>query len=294
MTALEKALPVSVCIPVRNEEANLPACLAALGDFNEVVVVDSASTDRTVEIARGAGATVVQFQWDGRFPKKRNWTLRHHPFKNPWILFLDADERMNQAFVEELRQVLPHTPHNGFWISFTNWFMGRPLRHGDVFRKLALFRREAGEYENMPENCWSALDMEVHEHPVLAGSMGSLHARLEHHDHRDLKNYLARHNEYSSWETNRFLSLRNAGGGDWEALTPRQRFKYRHLHRWWFAWFYWALALGLKRGFLDGLAGWRLAGLKRRYFQEIRLKILEATMHPAHGKSASGGLDERH
>ena len=273
-------LPVSVCIPVRNEALNLPACLAGLEQFREVVVVDSGSTDGTAEIARQAGAQVLQFEWNGRFPKKRNWALRNHPFRNDWVLFLDADERMNSAFTDELRRVLPETRHAGFWISFTNWFIGRPLHHGDVFRKLALFRRDAGEYETMPEESWSALDMEIHEHPVLNGTTGDLTTRLEHHDFRDLRNYLARHNEYSTWEANRYLWLRRADARAWAALNPRQRFKYRHLRQWWFGWFYWAVAVIAKRGFQDGLAGMRLARLKRRYFEEIRLKILEAEARP--------------
>lgn len=269
-------LPVSVCIPVRNEELNLPACLAALGGFDDIVVVDSQSTDRTPEIATRSGAKVLQFQWDGCFPKKRNWALRTHTFKHPWVLFLDADERVSPAFVEELRNTLPNTKHTGFWISFTNWFMGRPLHHGDVFRKLALFRTDAGEYEQFPENSWSSLDMEVHEHPVLKGTTGSITARLEHRDFRDLKAYLARHNEYSSWETRRFVWLKTAGELAWEELNARQKFKYKHLHRWWFAWFYWLVVVGPKLAFLDGFAGMTLAAMKRRYFSEIRLKIIES------------------
>jgi glycosyltransferase involved in cell wall biosynthesis len=271
-------LPVSVCIPVRNEALNLPACLEALGDFDEVVVVDSGSSDLTASIAEKAGARVLQFQWDGKFPKKRNWALRNHVFAHPWILFLDADERVNPAFVEELRQVLPTTTHAGFWVSFNNWFMGRPLRHGDTFRKLALFKIGAGEYERLPEVLWSALDMEVHEHPMLSGTTGELRTRLDHQDQRDLKSYLAKHNEYSSWEAHRFLWLRSASAAEWQALTGRQRFKYRHLDKWWFGWFYWIMAVVVKRGFLDGMAGLRLARLKRRYFEEVRIKIIETRM----------------
>ena len=270
-------LPVSVCIPVRNEELNLPACLSALeGEFDDIVVVDSASTDGTTAIAHQHGATLLQFHWNGSFPKKRNWALQTHRFKHPWVLFLDADERMNSAFVAELRETLPRTKDTGFWISFTNWFMDRPLRHGDVFRKLALFRIGRGEYERFPEDSWSRLDMEIHEHPILTGTIGSLRTRLEHHDFRNLSAYLARHNEYSTWEARRFQWLRTASAEAWSALTPRQQFKYKHLKHWWFGWFYWFGAVVLKRGFLDGRAGLCLAKLKRRYFEEIRLKILEA------------------
>ena len=119
-------MPVSVCIPVRDDAINLQTCLALLGDFDEVVVVDSGSVDHTVEVAQQAGAKVLQFKWEGGFPKKRNWTLRNHIFAHPWVLFLDADERMNAEFVAELRETLRDTPHAGFWISFTNWFLGSP------------------------------------------------------------------------------------------------------------------------------------------------------------------------
>ena len=269
-------LPVTVCIPVRNEAKNLPACLESLGDhFAQIVVVDSRSADATREIAARAGAVVLEFAWDGKFPKKRNWALRHHRWETPWVLFLDADERVTPEFVEELRRVLPTTDKAGFWISFTDWFMGQPLNHGDVFCKLALFRIGAGEYERFPEEWWSDLDMEVHEHPVLGGEVGDIQARLEHHDYRGLHSYIWRHNEYSTWEAKRFLWLASADPAEWEKLIPRQRFKYRHLDKWWFAQVYFLLCYVAKWGFLDGLAGARFAFFKRRYFEDIRLKILE-------------------
>lgn len=269
-------LPVTVIIPVRNEEKNLPSCLEAVGkEFAEVVVVDSGSTDRTREIAKEAGAHVLDFVWDGKFPKKRNWALRNYKFKTPWVLFLDADEHVTPEFVHELSKTLWDTSHVGFWISLTNWFMGSPLRKGDVFHKLAMFRIGAGEYEYFPEDNWSQLDMEVHEHPILHGSVGEIRARLEHHDYRGMKHYIAKHNEYSSWEANRFAWLKNAGPEEWAKLNSRQRFKYRNLDKCWLGWAYWFVAYVFKMGFLDGRAGWTFNRLKCRYFDEIRLKIGE-------------------
>ena len=92
-------IPVTVVIPVKNEEMNLPACLAALERFHEVIVVDSGSTDRTREIAIEWGAKAVDFVWDGHFPKKRNWMLRSHKFETNWVMFLDADEVVDDAFL---------------------------------------------------------------------------------------------------------------------------------------------------------------------------------------------------
>ena len=284
-----RSLPVSICIPVRNEEKNLAGCLDSLrGVFDDVIVVDSGSIDRTREIAVAKQARVVDFSWNGQFPKKRNWALRNIPFAHPWILFLDADEHLTEAFIEELRRTLPGTPHVGFWLSFTNYFLGRPLKHGDVFRKLALFRRDAGEYERFPEHWWSPLDMEVHEHPVLSGTTGEIRSRIEHRDDRGLHHYLAKHNDYSTWEANRYLWLTTAPGEAWTALTPRQQFKYRHLTSWWLAHFYFVMSYIAKRGFLDGKAGWFFAALKKQYFQSIRLKIIE--MQSAKSASSASTL----
>jgi glycosyltransferase involved in cell wall biosynthesis len=273
-------LPISVCIPVKNEAKNLPNCLRSLSDaFDDVVVVDSGSTDATVSIAKQAGAKVLVFRWDGGFPKKRNWALQNHEFRHPWVLFLDADECLTPEVIAELRAKVPGSTHAGYWISFTNWFMGRPLRHGDVFRKLALFRKDAGQYERFPESWWSHLDMEVHEHPILTGTTGVIESRLEHRDYRGLSQYIARHNEYSTWEANRWQWLSSAGAAAWQSLTSRQQFKYRNLDRWWFAKFYWFVSYVIKRGFLDGRQGLTFAAYKHRYFVDIRLKILELDLN---------------
>lgn len=266
----------SVCIPVRNEERNLPACLLALRDhFAEVVIVDSGSSDRTQAIADEHAARVVQFSWDGRFPKKRNWALHNVTFKHDWILFLDADEIVTTDFITELASILPTTKCVGFWLSYTNYFMGHELRYGDRFRKLALFRRSAGEYEKFPEEFWTTLDMEVHEHPVLEGPVGNIAAFLTHRNECGLHHYLARHNDYSTWEAKRFRCLATADRAAWTQLNSRQRFKYRNLDKWWLAHLYYWTSLIAKGGFRDGIAGWRFAAMKRRYFQDIRLKILE-------------------
>ena len=272
----ENKLPVTVCLPVLNEEKNLPSCLQALGDlFEEIVVVDSGSRDRTKEIALQAGAKVMSFQWDGSFPKKRNWFLRNHTFKTSWVLFLDADEKATPAFIAELEEAISKQDCVGYWISFNNWFMGQPLYHGDVFRKLALFRHDSGEYERFPEDFWSHLDMEVHEHPVLHGSVGEIAARLEHYDYRGLEHYISKHNQYSTWEANRFLWLQSASTEDWDRLNRRQKLKYRNLDRRWFGYVYFLASYLLKCGFLDGYPGFVFASMKFRYFQDIRLKIGE-------------------
>src|SRR3954451_18882532 len=88
----EATVPISVIVPIKNEAANLPRCLASIDWADQVFVVDSQSTDGSIEIAQDHGATVVQFQFNGTWPKKKNWALQNLPFRNDWILILDADE----------------------------------------------------------------------------------------------------------------------------------------------------------------------------------------------------------
>jgi glycosyltransferase involved in cell wall biosynthesis len=284
-------LPVTVVIPARNEERNLPECLRRLGRFERVVLVDSGSTDRTCELARAAGAEVVQFQWDGRFPKKRNWFLRTQRIATPWVLFLDADEYLDDAFCDELARTLPTTTHAGFWIPYANWFLGRRMDHGDANRKLALFRAGAGEYERIDEERWSNLDMEVHEHPVLAGTVGELSTRVDHRDDRGLEHWLRKHNNYSTWEAHRAARLRAQGAAGESSLTARQRRKYASLGKWWLPAAYFADSYLRRRGFLDGYPGFVYAVLKAIYFWEIGLKLRE--LESARAGAAGGGPQGR-
>ena len=269
-------LPLTIVIPTKNEERNLLGCLECLGDsFDKILVVDSGSTDTTKDIAAKANVEILDFQWNGKFPKKRNWTLSHYRFETEWVLFLDADERVTPEFIHSLQATLGQTPHVGFWLNFENWFMGSQLRYGDRFKKLALFRVGAGEYEKFPEDSWSKLDMEIHEHPVLQGALGEITTPLGHHDYRGLHHYISKHNEYSTWEANRFRWLENADDDQWILLTQRQKFKYKHLDKWWLAFLYFTVSYFLKLGFLDGRTGWVFNRMKMRYFGDIRLKILE-------------------
>ncbi len=268
-------LPITVVIPVKNEEENISECLSALNGFAEVVVVDSGSTDRTIAIAKSFGATLLNFRWEGGFPKKRNWVLQNFNFKSEWVLFLDADEKLTSAFKAVLAETIHNTQCVGFWLRYRLHFMGSVLRHGVPQRKLALFRLGSGYYERIEDVGWSGLDMEVHEHPVLSGQVGEITQTIEHRDFRSLHKYIDRHNEYSSWEARRFLSLK----GDplaWTKLTRRQKLKYRNLSRWWYAPAYFVTTYFLKRGFLDGTAGLIFAVSKFTYYFDVRAKILEA------------------
>jgi len=276
MTEQTEKIAITVVLPVKNEAKNLPRCLEKLHRFAKVYVVDSGSEDATQEIATKAGAEVVQFLWDGKFPKKRNWFLQNYTIPTEWVLFLDADEIINDEFCNAVDEAISSGTHVGYWLTFHNWFQGKYLRHGDPFSKLAFFKPSAGCYERIDEDMWSHLDMEIHEHPILDGTLGTIHAPIDHDDRRGLQSYIEKHNEYASWEAKRYIALGPKGSDAWNQLTDRQRKKYSVIETWWFPVAYFFVSFVLKAGFLDGRAGFVFARMKAQYFKSIRIKINEA------------------
>jgi glycosyltransferase involved in cell wall biosynthesis len=269
------SLDVTVVIPTRNEERNLARCLAALTRFSKVIVVDSGSTDATPAIAKEFGAQLLQFTWDGTYPKKRNWVLLTFRFATEWVLFLDADEVVNDAFCDEIQRAIAKNNHNGYWLNYTNYFQGKRLQYGLTQRKLALFKIGCGLYEQIQEQSWTTLDMEVHEHPIVEGSVGDIRQAIEHNDFQGLAKFVERHRDYAVWEAQRWLLLKKEAATSAERLTRRQKFKYQNLHHWWYPWFYFIYTYLIKRGFLDGTHGFHYAFYKLWYFVTIRLMITE-------------------
>lgn len=273
--AADLAKILTVVIPVKNDGNNLSKCLEGLVGIDNVVVVDSGSSDSTLEIVAKYSREVVQFKWNGEFPKKRNWILRNYKFKTPWVLFLDADERPGEQFWSELARVLPGTKHDVLNIYLHNWFMGRILKHGDTPRKTAIVRVGRAEYERIDEHAWSNLDMEVHEHLVTTGTVGWIKTPIDHYDMRGLSSYYAKHNQYSDWESSRYLAMKDFSTG----LTLRQKIKYRLLLSPLLPWGYFFYTYVIRLGFLDGRPGYYFAVNKFNQFNQLQAKIIEKKLH---------------
>ncbi|MCW3094222.1 MAG: glycosyl transferase family 2 [Ferruginibacter sp.] len=273
---MPQALDLTIAIPVRNEEQNLPGCLAAIGEgfARKIVVLDSGSVDNTQSIATQFGAEVVNFEWDGKFPKKRNWFLRNYTPATKWILFIDADEYITESFKKELRESLNTSDKVGYWLSYTIYFLGTQLKGGYPLRKLALFKVGAGEYERIDEEQWSKLDMEVHEHPILNGEVGVIRSKIDHQDYRGVSHYVIKHNEYASWEAARFLKMTSDPIIS-SSLTWKQRLKYRLMRSVLLGPAYFFGSFFLLGGFRDGARGWAFAILKMSYFAQVYCKIRE-------------------
>ncbi len=274
-------LPVTVIVPVRNEAKNLPRCLLALRYVGEVFVIDSQSTDDTVEIARSHGATVVQFHYQGGWPKKRQWAMNTLPIAYDWILLLDADEVFTPEVAEEIRLAIQNPVVNGYSILLRIVFLGRVLRHGDVgLWKMSLFRRGKGRYEcRLKDQDASMADMEVHEHVVVEGPTARLRNPLIHHNVESLSRYIQKHEEYSNWESRVLLQ-----GGDDKELPPSllgtQAQRRRWMKRKLFAvpgspvlLFLYRYVLRL--GFLDGVPGLIYCGFQAVQMFHTKAKIYE-------------------
>jgi glycosyltransferase involved in cell wall biosynthesis len=269
------AIPVSVIIMTKNEERVLQHTLNSVTDFDQVFVVDSHSTDATGEIAKQMQAEVVQFTWNGKYPKKKEWSLLNLPFRNDWVLYLDADEMVTPRLAAELRALLADvTPHSAFDVDLDYFFLGRLLKHGHKVSKRVLLRRDRATWPHIDDlgvaNMW---EVEGHYQPVIDGTVGHLVGRLEHNDLDPLYDYFARHNRYSDWEAHllvrRELSdsvkgARSTRGRRYASLPfkPAAFFIYSYIAR---------------RGFLDGRAGFNYAIAHAFYFWQIKLKQYEVS-----------------
>ena len=266
-------IPVTVIIPVKDEERNLEKCLGLLSDFCQIIVVDSQSTDDTVQIARSFGAEVQQFHWNGKFPKKRNWALRNLTIKNEWVFFLDADEYVTNAFLSEMQKKIKNSSINGYWVTYQVHFMDKKLNYGDKLKKLSLFRHDKGEYEKIEEDSWSHLDMEVHEQAVVEGETGQIQAPVDHRDYKGLEKYIDRHNQYSSWQARRFVNLSK---DEFKSLSWRKWLKYCLMQVGVLPVVFFIGCYFLKLGFLDGREGFYYAVYKSYYFFQVQTKIKES------------------
>jgi len=266
---------VSVLVPTLDEELNLPECLRSVEWADEVFVVDSFSQDRTVELARSSGATVVQHAFES-YSRQKNWALDTLPFRNDWVLILDADERATSGLRCEIEATLLNTDYAGFYVNRRFIFLGAWIRHAGWYPSwnLRLFRHRLGRYD----------DREVHEHVVLNGAAGYLRNDLLHLDRRGLEAFVARHNRYSTLEAAaRFKTERDAPDRARLPLSllasPVQRKRFLRERIWprvpakplaLFVYMYL-----VRRGFLDGRAG--LALCVFHAFQEfmVGLKLAE-------------------
>jgi glycosyltransferase involved in cell wall biosynthesis len=211
------SVPVSILVPVKNEQRNIVECLRRCQWATELVVVDSQSTDQTIPLSQAMGADVYQFNYDRStgWPKKKNWALEKVPWKNEWVMILDADEYMTPELAQEIKKVVEGswTPEgkyasrgcgDGYWVNRRFMFMGRWIRGCGYYPSwnVRLLKHALGRYERIGTlGDTGSGDNEVHEHIVLSsGKAGYLGNEFLHYAYPDLSAWIEKHNRYTTWE----------------------------------------------------------------------------------------------
>lgn len=267
--------PVTVIIPTWNEEVNLPGCLDALGgSFEAVWVVDSGSGDGTREVAAARGAEVLDFEWNGRFPKKREWVLRNLEVRTPWVWFLDADERVNPRLLREVAPWLVDESCSGMSIPLRRWWGGRPLRFGRKERKTSLVRVGRAAYVPFPDDCWSPKDVETFEPVRVDGKVVEIRSSLDQRNGRGVEHFRAKLEHDVQWHCCHCLWLRSAPVEVWRQLDPAESARVRQMDAPWAGWEVWWREYLSGGGFLDGWAGWQYHAWRWRISREIRNRLL--------------------
>ena len=290
----QEKISASVVVMTKNEERNIAKCLRSVAAFDEVLVVDSVSDDRTVEIATEMGAKVSPFRWNGGYPKKKQWCLENLSFSHDWVLYVDADEEVLPDLAAEIGRLMRASPeHAGYFVGYDYVFLGRVLKHGHRVYKLVLFNRHKGrflDYDDLDAaNMW---EVEGHYQPRIDGTTGVLASRMLHADHDTLYHYFDRHNRYSDWEA----VLRTKG----KLVSPHEA--QPGLRRWLKRIFDIVPLKGtvafvdsyvLRLGFLDGRAGFHFALARAFYYWQIGVKILElgGRAWRGGGTGAAGAVD---
>ena len=221
---------ITALVPTFNEEENLRDCLASLRWADEIFVVDSFSQDRTLEIAREFSARVIQHEYVNSAAQK-NWAIPQA--SHPWVLLVEADERVTPELREEIREILEKAPRaDGYWIRRANHFLGRRMNHcgWETDKVIRLFRRDRGRYQ----------EREVHAEIDLPGPLPVLGNPLLHYSFRSFRQYWRKMQLYTDWGARQARKEGRRAGWFSIALRPPLRFFKMYF---------------LRLGFLDGIHG---------------------------------------
>jgi glycosyltransferase involved in cell wall biosynthesis len=229
---------ISSIVITWNEEQNIRRCLESVAPFSdEIIVVDSLSTDRTVEIARRHATRVIEHEWLG-YGRQKQLALEHA--KGDWVFSIDADEVVSPELAAEIGALSPDC--DGYEVPRLVWYLGRWIRHSGWYPGyvLRLFRREAARFS----------DDVVHESVQLPGPRRRMRGDLLHYSYRDVAHHVSKINEFTSLAARQMHERGRRAGFTSLALTPALEFLRVYL---------------LRRGFLDGYPGLVVSTLHAHY-----------------------------
>jgi glycosyltransferase involved in cell wall biosynthesis len=232
-------LPLSVVIVTKNEEVNIEDALKSVADAREIIVVDSFSSDKTVELCSKYTKKVFQHQWEG-FAQQKQKAVDHAG--GEWILILDADERVTPELKTEIKSAISNADCNGYYIPRENYFIGKWIRHGGWWpdHTLRLFKKNKGHFEVR----------EVHEKVAVEGKTAYLINPLKHYTYRSISDFVLRADNYSTLAAREIKKYSGNAGLFSFTIKPLATFIKMYF---------------LRRGFLDGTRGLILALLYSYY-----------------------------
>lgn len=265
-------IPVTVIVVTKNEEDRIGACLRALSSFDQVIVFDSDSTDNTKALSQENGADVFGFQWNGRYPKKRQYALDQLAIRHDWVFFVDADESVTADLIDEIRNIDWDEPRiGGYFVRGRYVFEDTALRFGLQNNKLALIDRHKMMFPVVDDLDIEGMgEIEGHYQPVpqfedQKVQYKQLKAPLLHHAYEDRKAWERRHKNYAYWEVH--MDKRQAWPDEshkfrkvlkllFKALPARGLIAFLHSYL-------------IKFGFLDGVRGFKFARTRKQYYDLI-------------------------
>lgn len=266
-----KKLPLTVIMLTMNEEFHLPGAIENVRDWAEdIFIVDSCSTDRTVDIAIEHGVGIVQRPFTN-FGDQWNFALEKLPIKTPWTLKVDPDERLSPELKDEIRELLKSEPECcGYSMDRRLWFMGKPLHV--LVPVLRLWRTGKCRFS----------DVIVNEHPLIDGSVGKLKGILEHFDSPDLNHWYDKQNRYSTMEAiMRVKGLALSAAPKFFGTNLERRMFFKRLFfkvpfRYQIQWLHEVFGRGAWR---DGRIGmtWAHLRVETRRMQELKAKEMRLT-----------------
>ena len=264
---------VSVIITALNAANSLPSCLEALKEFDDVIVIDSNSKDGSKDICKKYNVSYVPYEWNGQYPKKRQWVLNNVQTKYDYIFFVDADEIVTPDLVAQIST--SDLSAAGYFVKGQYEMSGTILRHGLQNNKLSLFHRDKFEFPIIDDLVAKTMgEIEGHYQPVLKTDF--IDARIEQMSapliHRAYdENWEERHDRYAQWEAYMILGDR----------YPQENKKFREILKRIFrkmpmrGLIAFIHSYVLKFGFLDGKAGYNFAYSRLHYYNKVSV-ILKA------------------
>lgn len=272
--------PPSVLLLTKNEQLNIADCLHGLSFSDDIVVLDSFSTDQTVEIAKTfPNVRVIQREFDTEY-KQRNYGLRDIPYKHPWVYICDADERVPEDLIQEMIQKInnPLAKQAAFRLRYKNFYLGRWIKHASGYPVwlIRLVRPELVSYEIRETNV----------HPIVQGPIGELNGHFEHYSFNSgLKRWFQKHNFYSTREAREGVKVRHDGLPSLHALRSEdpivRRRALKNLSYSLYARAVWRFldTYFIRGGWLDGSAGFHYSAMISMYEYWIEIKIRELELN---------------